>query len=71
MLVAHVLEAASGKREQLLARCVPCPCLAQVEADVGALPQGDAQSIGEWPGAIRCARHVDIVKERIKILAGA
>ena len=64
-----------GKREQqragFLARCVPCPCLAQVEANVGALPQGDAQSIGERPGAVGRARHVDIVKEGIEILAGA
>ena len=36
-----------GKREQqragFSARCLPCLCLAQVEADLGALPQGDAQ----------------------------
>ena len=53
--------------KKFLARCVPCPRFAQVEADMGTLPQSDAERIGERPGAIRHACHVDVVKERKKI----
>ena len=70
MPVQAAARASGGSEQQragFLARCVPGPCLAQVEANVGALPQGDAQSIGER----RRARHVDTVKERIEIPAGA